>query len=59
MSGWRDIGKARGVTTTTNTKDRTGRLETYRKEPLKSGYSRTKLRVYKCNDARSYMASLL
>ena len=47
MSGWRDIGKARGITITTNTKDRTDRLETYRKEPLKSGYSRTKLEIYK------------
>ena len=47
MSGWRDIGKARGITTTTNTKDRTDRLETHRKEPLKSGYSRTKLGIYK------------
>ena len=47
MSGWRDIGKARGITITTNTKDRTDRLETHRKEPLKSGYLRTKLEIYK------------
>ena len=47
MSRWRDIGKARGITTTTNTKDRTDRLEIYKKEPLKSGYSRIKLEVYK------------
>ena len=47
MSGWRDIGKARGITTITNTKDRTDRLETYRKELLKSGYLRIKLEIYK------------
>ena len=47
MSGWRDIGKARGITITINTKDRTDRLKTYRKEPLKSGYSRIKLGIYK------------
>ena len=47
MSGWRDIGKARGITISTNTKDRTDRLETCRKELLKSGYLRIKLEVYK------------
>ena len=47
MSGWRDIGKARGIITTTNTKDRTDRLEIYKKESLKSGYLRIKLEMYK------------
>ena len=47
MSGWRDIGKARGITIPTHTKDRTDRLETYKKELLMSGYLRIKLRVYK------------
>ena len=47
MSGWRDIGKARGIITTTNTKDRTDRLETHKKEPLKSDYLRIKLGMYK------------
>ena len=47
MSGWRDIGKARGIIITINTKNRTDRLEIYRKEPLKSGYLRTRLGMYK------------
>ena len=48
MSRWRDIGKTRGIIIIIiNTKDRTDRLETYRKELFKSGYPRTKLGVYK------------
>ena len=47
MSGWKDIGKIRGIIITINTKNRTDRLKIYRKELFKSGYSRTKLGVYK------------
>ena len=47
MSKWRDIGKIRSIIIIINIKDRIDRLEIYRKEPLKSGYSRIKLGVYK------------